>query len=669
MMESDRTALDGEYPALLSEMLALREEVVAGSAARLRRLAWADADGRYPSSARNLADYLALRCRDLRPLQLRLARKGLSSLGRVEAHVLASIDQVIRVLAALCDRPEPTLEPPAAPGFDAGNELLTINTRALFGPPQPRRTARIMVTMPLEAAANEALVRALLESGMDCARINCAHDDLPVWKRMIENIRRAEHSVGRSCRVLMDLAGHKIRTGPLEDAPASARLRPRKAAIAGVREPVRVALVSATAEQGPPEGLADVCLVAEDWALAAMQAGDRLQFTDLRGRNRRLVVERELDGMGWLVHGSKTSVIGPDTAMRLMRWREGRWVRVGIDLVHLEGHRTNPVKIRLQRGDILRLTGPELPGRPPVLDADGGELEPARIGITAPRVLAQLRPGQPVWIDDGRLGALVEDVGPESALLRVTHAPPDGFRLRADKGINLPGAELGLGPLSEKDLADLDFVVRHADLVGFSFVESAADMRALMAELQQRDAGGLAIVAKIETERALRNLPEIMLSTIGRFPLAIMIARGDLAVEVGGERLAEIQEEILWLAEAGHVPVIWATQVLETMAKTGAVSRPELSDAAMSVRAECVMLNKGPFIVSALRVLDGILYRMQDHQQKKMPQLRALNLAANPEPMALALTVVGQASSGDATAIETPATVAPTNAPANTSLG
>jgi len=632
MIESDRTALDGEYPALLAEMLALREEVVAGSAARLRWLAWADADGRYPASARNLADYLALRCRDLRPLQLRLARKGLSSLGRVEAHVLASIDQVIQVLAALCGRPEPALEPPAAPGFDAGNELLTINTRNLFGPPQPRRTARIMVTMPSEAAANEALVRALLESGMDCARINCAHDDLPVWKRMIENIRRAEHSVGRSCRVLMDLAGHKIRTGPLEDAPAATRLRPRRTAVAGSREPVMVALVAASAQHVLTDGLADVCLLAEEWVLSAMQGGDRLQFTDLRGRTRHLVVERELEGMGWLVHGSKTSVIGPGTAMRLMRWQDGRWARVDVDTVRLGGHRTRPVKIRLNRGDALRLTGPELPGRPPVLDSEGNELEPARIGITAPRVLGRLRRGQAVWIDDGRLGAVIEEKNSDSALLRVTHAPPDGFRLRADKGINLPGAELGLGPLSEKDLADLDFVVRHADLVGFSFVESAGDMRALMAELRHRDAGALAIVAKIETERALRNLPEIMLSTIGRFPLAIMIARGDLAVEVGGERLAEIQEEILWLAEAGHVPVIWATQVLETMAKTGAVSRPELSDAAMSVRAECVMLNKGPFIVSALRILDGILYRMQDHQQKKMPQLRALNLAANREP-------------------------------------
>lgn len=632
MIEASHSALDGEYAALLAEMLRLRADVVAGSDVRLRSLSWADAEGRYPDSARNLADYLAMRCGDLRPLQLRLARKGLSSLGRVEAHVLASIDEVIAVLAALGGRTRPALEPAAVPEFDAGNERLTINTRNLFGPPQPRRTARIMVTMPSEAAANEALVRALLESGMDCARINCAHDDQAVWQRMIENIRRAEQTVGRGCRILMDLAGHKIRTGPLQDAPASTRLRPRRASTGGAREPLLVALVTPSARPEQTAGLADICLATDDWAVAAMQAGDRLQFTDLRGRTRRLVVERELEGLGWLLHCSKNSVIGPDTAMRLMRWHEGRWVRLDLDPVRLEGHRTRPVKILLQHGDALKLTASEQAGRPPILDAEGNEVEPAVIGITAPSILAHLRAGQAVWIDDGRLGAVIEDVDADAALLRVTHAPPDGFRLKPDKGINLPGAELGLGSLSDKDLADLDFVVQHADLVGFSFVESAGDMRALMSELRQRDAGKLAIVAKIETERALRNLPEIMLSTIGRFPLAIMIARGDLAVEVGGERLAEIQEEILWLAEAGHVPVIWATQVLETMAKTGAVSRPELSDAAMSVRAECVMLNKGPFIVSALRILDGILSRMQDHQQKKMPQLRALNLAVNQSP-------------------------------------
>ena len=111
-----------------------------------------------------------------------------------------------------------------------------------------------------------------------------------------------------------------------------------------------------------------------------------------------------------------------------------------------------------------------------------------------------------------------------------------------------------------------------------------------------------------------------------------MIARGDLAVECGYERLAEVQEEILWLCEAAHMPVIWATQVLEGVAKRGQPSRAEITDAAMSERAECVMLNKGPHIVGAVRVLDDILRRMQGHQHKKTSLLRTLHLKPRHEP-------------------------------------
>jgi pyruvate kinase len=107
----------------------------------------------------------------------------------------------------------------------------------------------------------------------------------------------------------------------------------------------------------------------------------------------------------------------------------------------------------------------------------------------------------------------------------------------------------------------------------------------------------------------------------------VMIARGDLAVECGFERMAEVQEEILWICEAAHVPVIWATQVLESLAKRGLPSRAEITDAAMGHRAECVMLNKGPHILTALRTLDDILKRMQSHQAKKRSMLRELRLA------------------------------------------
>ena len=98
-------------------------------------------------------------------------------------------------------------------------------------------------------------------------------------------------------------------------------------------------------------------------------------------------------------------------------------------------------------------------------------------------------------------------------------------------------------------------------------------------------------LAKIETPEAVKNLPELIVCAADQQTFGVMIARGDLPVEIGYQRLAEMQEEILWLCEAAHVPVIWATQVLENLVKKRIPSRAEIADAAMAERAECVMLN------------------------------------------------------------------------------
>ena len=151
------------------------------------------------------------------------------------------------------------------------------------------------------------------------------------------------------------------------------------------------------------------------------------------------------------------------------------------------------------------------------------------------------------------------------------------------------------------------------------------DLDHVINELAKRDST-MPIVVKIETQQAVDNLPDILfrgLAYQGQF--AVMIARGDLAVALGSVRMAEIQEEILCLCEAAHVPVIWATQVLESLTKRGIISRPEITDAAMSVRAECVMLNKGKYINSAVVVLREMLNRMQAHQYKKVSRLRPLH--------------------------------------------
>ncbi|MCA3559689.1 MAG: pyruvate kinase [Aestuariivirga sp.] len=259
----------------------------------------------------------------------------------------------------------------------------------------------------------------------------------------------------------------------------------------------------------------------------------------------------------------------------------------------------------------------------------------AEATLCPPVLLDVMAPGHTVWINDGKIGARVAGVEGRRATLEVFSARDKGERLKPEKGVNLPGVELPVAALTGEDIANLDFVASHADIVGYSFVQRPSDVTQLLAELEARRGGRAlpALMLKIETPLAVKNLPRLIVQAAAETPVAVMIARGDLAVEIGLERLPEIQEEILWLCEAAHVPVVWATQVLDSMVKDGAATRAEATDAAMGQRAECVMLNKGPFLAEAVTFLDGVLRRMDRHQIKKTPQLSALNSWREPQTL------------------------------------
>jgi pyruvate kinase len=246
--------------------------------------------------------------------------------------------------------------------------------------------------------------------------------------------------------------------------------------------------------------------------------------------------------------------------------------------------------------------------------------------ITFPEVLDRMKVGDEVWINDGKIGARVVSNEPGRVKLEVFNVRAKGARLKREKGINFPNTELLLPPLTKDDWLALDFVAEHADIIGFSFVHRPSDVVLLDRELRSRrpDRPLQPIVLKIETRAAIEKLPQLIVQSAGRRPLAVMIARGDLAVEVGFGRLSEIQEEILWLCDAAHIPVIWATQVLDNFVTDGVPTRAEATDAAMSQRAECVMLNKGPYLVDAVTFLKDILRRMDRHQSKKSARLGPL---------------------------------------------
>ena len=248
--------------------------------------------------------------------------------------------------------------------------------------------------------------------------------------------------------------------------------------------------------------------------------------------------------------------------------------------------------------------------------------------IEPKELLDMIKEGEHIFFDDGKFEAKVTKVNPGFVEVEIVRISAKNHFLKPERGINLPDSEISIPTLTEEDKLHMPFICEHADMIGYSFVNSTSDIEELRKEIQKfASRRKPSIILKIERLSAIQNLPALLINGMKDEALGVMIARGDLAVEIGFERLSEIQEEILWICEAAHVPVIWATQVLETLNKTGYATRSEITDAAMSGRAECVMLNKGQHIVKTIETLRDILTRQQGHVNKKRYIMRPLGIA------------------------------------------
>src|SRR5215204_128654 len=440
-----------ELSSVRADMLRMESDAEAG----LRGL-----HETYRDSARNLLHYLALRRRDLRQAQQQLAALGLSSLGRAESHVMQNLEAVLGVLHRLVGSDGHTFLNSGV-GFAEGQRLLEERARALLGrAPRRRRRVRIMVTMPSRAADDYGLVRDLVARGMDCMRINCAHDDPGAWSRMIDNLRRAMKETRRDCRVLMDLPGPNPRTGPIEPGPQVVSWSPRCDLLGRIEAPVRIWLTPAGADAAPPEG-ADACLPVEgDW-LANIRRGDLINFIDVRGTSRSLKVVGAVGESRW-AESTQTAYVATGTMLRLAGpAAKGRGRDKG------QVGELSPVEqwIRLRAGDPLTLSLDRRPGNPAVYDREGRLVKAASVGVTMPEAFAHVREGEGVWFDDGKIGGRIKSVGADGVEVEIMHAGPDGEKLRGNKSINLPESRLRLPPLTEADLEALPFIARHADLV------------------------------------------------------------------------------------------------------------------------------------------------------------------------------------------------------------
>jgi pyruvate kinase len=587
-----------DHESLRTQILAL---IAAVEKERAQRQGAIDAVlARHQCSATNLAHYIGLRKRDVHRLQLELAALALSSLGRCEGHVLDTLQR----LAAWLGAPAPT---PVKLGWRQAESLLHDNARALFGPKPPDRHVYIMVTAPDASTVTASWADEVLRAGTDVLRINGAHESPDDWAGIVRVIRERAAARGRPIRVFVDLPGPKLRGDIRRREPTVLHFPRIKDSHGRTVEPISVGLVAHY------DGGAQIPVPAR-W-LEGLRSGDAIRFKDAGGRARELRIRRVTRGG---IRAECLQSLYVTAGLRLGWYRRGKLRGRGV---------VGPLPA--QARDLFLS-----PGDVVLLNADGQCTDPNAnvLACPEPTVLERVRSGERVIMDDGKLEALVESIGPDGLRCRIRHSLKTPTRLRSGKGIAFPDSDLSHNALGPHDEIALAFALEHADGIEASFVNDAQDVTLLTERLRAAGKPHFGLVLKLETRQAMRSLPDILFEALRYHPVGLMIARGDLAVEMSFERLAEMQEEVLWFGEACHLPVIWATQVLDTLAHTGVPTRAEVTDAAMSMRAECVMLNKGPHLAASVRMLANIIGRMEAHQYKKRALYRPLQMALDLPP-------------------------------------
>ena len=583
-------------------------------------------------SADNLICYLSLRKKNIEDLQLRLAEDGLSSLGRLENHVLVNFEQILKHFGYL-----PNINTQLKKiSYDDAQLTIFNRSTLLLGRPRKSRTTRIMVNIDIDIAHQPLLLEQLLINGMDIVRINCAYDTEKEWKVIINSIRKAEErliqkgqEIERKCRIVMDLNGPKIRIGPMQLASM-----PLKISVPKDKYGKAVKLVEGFLDceakytekinlVGVPPSFI-IAILNRKNELPHLKVGESLALHDSRGRYRTITVLENI---------SRSRIrIGIDKTLYLQEGLTLQREKNNSTNFHLENAdknlspysfsevldelvigpiRSHPIELELKLGDKLLLYKKYMEGHPATKD------RPAGISCSRPEVLNKIHINHKVFIDDGKIGSIVKSINDEYIELEITYPESTIAKIRAEKGLNFPDSNLGISAITSRDIENLKFIVKHASAVGMSFTNDPEDIRSLYMEILNLGYPDFGIIAKIETHNAIHNLARIILTGLTIPKFGILIARGDLAIEIGFENLSLIQEDILCLCEAAHIPVILATQILETLAKSGLPTRAEITDAARGQRAECVMLNKGKYITEAVKILSTLLKTEQRHNIKK----------------------------------------------------
>lgn len=537
-----------------------------------------------------------MHCLDIQQLTDDLSSIGLINLECANTHVLASISSCIQLLEKQAPNshitelykwdsyvgyvPAHENEKEMEFSISAMKAKASSHATALLGTVRDTKGVHIMVTVGKEAITQQTLLGDLLKAGADVIRINCAHDDSSIWSEIIRQAKHNSQMLEKPCRILMDLAGPKLRTGLLNDGPHVMKISPQKDAKGDVLVPAQVWLSFSGC--GPPPHISpDAALYVEsELFLNKVEVGNTIRFVDVRGRKISLKVSKKYSvfaGYGFMVECTGSAYVESGTKLKIATKKKGRdSVGCIVDVPAAEQF------IRLRVGDLLTIRrdhGSSM--NTPRGNSSGG----FRITCESERLFHSVKPGEPIAFDDGKIWGVIQGASNREIVVSITHASPKGSKLGSGKSINIPESAMQFEGLTSKDLQDLEFVASNADMIGISFIRDTCDINIVMQELANRKLQDMGVVLKIETRDAFEKLPLLLLQSM-KFPnpLGVMIARGDLAVECGWDRMASIQEEILSVCSAAHIPVIWATQVLDSLVKSGIPTRSEITDVACGMR-------------------------------------------------------------------------------------
>jgi pyruvate kinase len=267
------------------------------------------------------------------------------------------------------------------------------------------------------------------------------------------------------------------------------------------------------------------------------------------------------------------------------------------------------------------------------LDSDPAPGDKTRVHLPHPEILKALRPGHALLIDDGKLRLIAEETSPDHALLRVV----TGGRMSDRKGVSLPDTDLPMSAMTQKDRLDLEAALETGiDWIALSFVQRADDV----VEAKKLVRGRASIMSKIEKPQAIERLADIMEASD-----AIMVARGDLGVELPAERVPGLQKQMTRMARKAGKPVVIATQMLESMIQSPVPTRAEVSDVANAVfeGADAIMLSAesaaGKFPVEAVLTMNRI-----GEECERDPTYRTVIAAQRPDPEATAGDAIADAA-------------------------